>query len=133
VLKWVLWQARAVSRSFHDWDFLFHLTPVPVLARVIYTTPRASRFLRLVSSNPEDRKCCGHPLEFRKRCILVYWHVRPRSRCSLQVRFQDGCALVGGNLFELHLLTTGAPENCSSTAARTFRTQFTLSPSIDTR
>jgi len=57
----------------------------------------------------------GDPLEFRKRCIFVHGHVRSRSRCSLQVGFQDGCALSAGNLFELDLLRTSAAENCSST------------------
>jgi hypothetical protein len=63
----------------------------------------------------EDRKCRGDPLELRKRRILVHGHVRPRSRCSLQVSLQDGCALVGGHLVELDLLTGAAPENRSST------------------
>src|SRR3989304_7411597 len=70
---------------------------------------------RLVGSKTEDRKCRRDLFEFRTRRILVHGHVGPRSRCSLQVRPQDGCALVGGHLFELDLLTTAAPENRSST------------------
>ena len=73
------------------------------------------RLHRLVRTNPEDRKCRGDPLEFRKRRIFVHGHVRSCSRCSLQVSPQDGCALFDGKLFELDLLTTSAPENCSST------------------
>ena len=63
----------------------------------------------------ENRKCRGDLLELRKCCIFVHGHVRSRSRCSLQVSPQDRCALVGGHLFELDLLTGAAPENRSST------------------
>jgi len=73
------------------------------------------RLHRLVRSKTEDRECRGDLLEFRKRCILVHGHVGSRSRCSLQVSPQDGGALVGGNLFEVDLLTTAAPENRPST------------------
>ena len=74
------------------------------------------RLRRVIGRNPEDRKCRGDPLEFRKRRIFVHGHMRSCSRCSLQVSPQDGCALAGGKLFELDLLTTTAPEeNCSST------------------
>lgn len=44
--------------------------------------------------------------------------MRPRSGCSLQVSPQNRCALAGGNFFELDLVTTAAPENCSSTGCR---------------
>ena len=70
---------------------------------------------RLVRSKTKDRKCRRDLFELRKRCILVHGHVGSRSRCSLQVRLQDGCALVDGNLFELDLLTAAAPENRLST------------------
>src|SRR3989337_3686172 len=70
---------------------------------------------QLVRSNTEDRKCRGDLLEFRKRRIFVHGHVRSRSRCLLQINPQDGCALVGGNLFELDLLTAAAPDNRPST------------------
>jgi hypothetical protein len=49
------------------------------------------------------------------RCVLVHGDVGSRPRCSLQVSLQKGCALVGGNLFELDLLTIAAPKNRSST------------------
>jgi hypothetical protein len=81
-----------------------------------YRNSVASRRLpRLVRSNTEDRKCRGDSLEFLKRCILVHRHMGSRSRRSLQVSSQDRTTLVGGDLFEMDLLTTAAPENRSST------------------
>ena len=65
-------------------------------------------------SNAEDGKGCGDVFEFCERRIFVHGHVRPRSRRALQVSLQDDCTLAGGTLFELDLLTTAAPKNCSS-------------------
>lgn len=76
---------------------------------------RLTRLHRLVRSETENRKCRGDLLEFRKRGIFVHGHVRSRSRSALQVSPQDGWALVGGNLFELDVLTAAAAENRSST------------------
>jgi hypothetical protein len=90
--------------------------PSPTLRGLWSTRPAGLRRLqRLVRNKTENRKCRGDPLEFRKRCIFVHGHVRSRSRRSLQVSPQDRCALVGGNLFELDLLTAAAAENCSAT------------------
>ncbi len=89
------------------------------LARV---APRRSaaglrRLHRLFGNNPEHRKCRRDLLEFRKRGIFVHRHMRSRSRRSLQVSLQDGCALVGGNLFELDVLAAAAPEYRPSTGS----------------
>jgi hypothetical protein len=62
------------------------------------------RLYRLVRSNAEDRKCRGDLLEFLKRYIFVHRHVRSRSRCSLQVSPQDGCALVNHRLKSLRVI-----------------------------
>jgi hypothetical protein len=67
-----------------------------------------------IPHHPEDRKGRGHLFEFRQWCILVHGHMGSRSRCSLQVRPQDGGAPFGGNLFEVDLLTTAASEHRSS-------------------
>jgi hypothetical protein len=86
-----------------------------------------------IAHYPEDRKGRCNFLEFPQSGILTHGHMGPRPRCVLQVRLQDGGALLGGNLFEVDLLTLAAAEHCASPAARTFWTQFTFSPSIDTR
>jgi len=51
---------------------------------------------RLVRSQTENPECRGDLFEFRKRRIFVHEHVGSRSRCSLQVSFQDGCPLSAG-------------------------------------
>src|SRR6266705_4705194 len=80
---------------------LAHAARAPRIRKGVSSVPAWLRRLHcLVRSHPEDRKGCGHLFEFRNRCILVHGHVGSRSRCALQVRLQDGCTLVGGNLFE---------------------------------
>src|SRR5579884_1128091 len=54
-----------------------------------------------IAHHPEDRKCRCNLFKFRKWCILVHEHMGSGSRCALQVSFQDGCTLVGRNLFEV--------------------------------
>jgi hypothetical protein len=63
--------------------------------------------------HPEDRKGRGNLFEFRKWCILVHGHMGSCSRCALQIRPQDGCALLGGNFFSVDLLTTMPVEHRS--------------------
>src|SRR5437763_1847327 len=63
---------------------------------------------------PEDRKGRCHFFEFRQWGILVHRHMGPRSRCVLEVRPQNGGALLGGNLFEVDLLTAAAAQYCAS-------------------
>jgi hypothetical protein len=52
-----------------------------------------------IAHHPEDRKGRGNLVECRKWCILVHGHMGSCSRCALQISLQDGCALLGGNLF----------------------------------
>jgi hypothetical protein len=68
-----------------------------------------------IAHYPEDRKGRCNFLEFRQWGILAHGYMGPRSRCVLQVRPQDGGALLGGNLFEVDLLTPAAAEHSSST------------------
>jgi hypothetical protein len=68
-----------------------------------------------IAHYPEDRKGRCNFFEFRQWCILVHGHMGPRSRCVLQVRPQDGSALLGGDLFEVDLLTPAAAQQRSST------------------
>jgi hypothetical protein len=93
---------------------LVYLIPGPNSTRRS-SSAGTSRTTLFPVAQTEDRKCRRDLLEFRKRRVLVHGHVGSRSRCPLKVSPQDGCALVGGNLFELDLLTAAAPENRSST------------------
>ncbi len=63
----------------------------------------------------EDGKCGGYFFEFCDRGVLVHGDMGTRSRGTLEVGFQDGGTLAGGDLFEGNFLTTAAAQDGSST------------------
>jgi hypothetical protein len=68
-------------------------------------------FQRWRGRNTEDGECRGNLFKFGERGIFVHGYVRASSRCSLQIRLQDGRALTGRNVFELNFFASAAPEN----------------------
>lgn len=62
----------------------------------------------------EDGEGWGNLFEFGEGSIFVDGDVRAGAGCSLEVRLQDGGALIGGELIELDFFAKAAAENCSS-------------------
>ena len=106
-LGWILQRTRS-SRSqrllpgFQPWE---NLSPRQGASAVELVTP----------TDTENWKCRGDFFEFRKGRLFVDPYVRSSSGRSLQIGFQDWCALGSRNFFEVDLHSLAALKNGSST------------------
>jgi hypothetical protein len=82
--------------------------------RVFTQNPVKEMLITVLNSKTEYWKCRRDLFEFGEGCVFVHGHVRPRSRRSLQVGFENGGTLGNWNLLQQNLFTPPALEDGGS-------------------